>query len=469
MKDITTELDTTQEDAASIAPLWDGLKKVAKRATETETSTKAAIIEIKTETAASIGAVKEQIEKGIGDVLDRVETLSKRTSVFGRLNVEQDDLSAIKEALPDRFKGNMSAYERETIGTKGLFSDPRGLASAHAWFALSTKLQMRSFDRDREKNQAEFTKLNDRMESIEKTALDSIVDAQGGYTVPNIVGNEVLKLIRDASDIYTRARQVPMTSDTLSFPDEATAVVTYWSATNATTLTAGEPVFGVKTLTANKLIGRATFSLELLDDANVAIVPFLQACFTEKMGGDLDSMAMEGTYAIATMPFTGVLNATSVTTYTPTTNGTNGVVLKYTDMVKMFAAGGERYTRDQGIWVCGPGVYANIIGMTDTNGNPIVKFGTVESAPSGSILGRPLIVSNRMGLTTIGAGTNSVGNLYFGPPSALLFGVRQGMRWDVTDQVSWATYRADARMVGRFGYVVGIPTAWVKATGLFAK
>jgi len=278
-----------------------------------------------------------------------------------------------------------------------------------------------------------------------------------------------LKVIRDASDIYKISRQVTMVGDTLTFPDEATAVTVYWAATQATTLTAGEPVFGTKVLQACKLVGRATFSLELIDDANVAVIPFLQSCFAEKMGGNLDAAAMEGTYAIATMPFTGVLNATSVGTYTPTTNGTIGVTLKYADMVKMFVAAGERAARDMGVWVMGPGVYANVIGMVDTNGAPIVKFGTVEAAPAGSILGRPLVVSNRMGLTTISTGTNSVGNLFFGPPSALMFGNRQGLRWEVTDQVNWATYQADARMVGRFGFVVGVPTSWVKATGLFAK
>jgi len=39
-------------------------------------------------------------------------------------------------------------------------------------------------------------------------------------------------------------------------------------------------------------------------------------------------------------------------------------------------------------------------------------------------------------------------------------GTRLGMSWDVTDQVNWATYRADARLVGRFGGRVTVPAAW---------
>lgn len=331
-----------------------------------------------------------------------------------------------------------------------------------SWFRHSTRVQVKSGPRT-----AESLRFLEAFDQIQKTDMGSIVDTSGGYAVPNVVANEVLKIIRDASQIFKVARQVTMTSDTLSFPDEATAVVTYWSASNATTLTAGEPVFGIKQLIANKLIGRAKFSLELIDDANVAIVPFLQSCFGEKMGGDLDSMAMEATYAAATLPFTGVLNATSVTTYVPiSTNGTNGAPLKYTDLVNIFAAPGEGMSSNKGVYVCGPGVYAKILGLIDGQGQPIVRLGNVEGESNQTILGRPIIVSNRLVKTTVGAGTASVGAIYFGDPKMLVFGTRQGMRWDVTDQVSWATYQADARMVGRFGFVVGVPTAWVRCPGL---
>jgi HK97 family phage major capsid protein len=336
------------------------------------------------------------------------------------------------------------------------------------WTKLATKCQLRQYAADHAALHARLAKIRD-MEA--KTALAEGSNASGGYTVPSIVANEVLKIIRDASLIYSQARQVVMTSDVLNFPNESTAVTINWSKTEGTTLTGGEPVFGQSQLNAYKLIGRATFSLELLDDSNVAILPFLQACFAEKFGGELDFQAMEGP-GTATSPFTGVLNATSVND-AARTNGTNGVTLKYSStvsteasLVQIFTAASESQPRLQGIWVCGPALYAQVVGLIDSNGQPIVKFGTVEAAPSGSILGRPVVVSARLPKTTIGAGTNSVGSLYFGPPKALIFGNRTNMRWDVTDTVSWSTYQADARMVGRWGFAVGVPTSWVKQSGI---
>lgn len=468
MSENTNEVVDGVGDSAVLASIEDGVNKIAKFTTEKAKEAKEGLAALRSELMAKMGTSDEKWERTANDLVDRIDAISKRFSVTGRFNIEQDDLSALKEAVPERFHKNLGAYDGVKYGDKGTFADERYIEAKHAWFNLSSKLQLRNYDGERDKLRAEFNKLNDRFASVAKADMGGLVDTSGGYAVPNIVGNEVLKIMRDASLIYSRARQLPMTSDTLSFPDEATAVTINWSNTDGTTLTAGEPVFGVKTLNARKLIGRATFSLELLDDANVAIIPFLQACFAEKMGGELDFQAMEGTGS----PFTGVQTATSVND-AAATNGTNGVVLTYgtgtttkAGLVKIFTAAGEQVAREDGIFVCPPSVYAAIIGMVDNNNQPVVRLGTVEGQPNNTLFGRPIIVSNRLAKTTIGAGTVSVGSLYYGSPSALLFGTRQGMRWDVSDQVNWAKYQADARMVGRFGFIVGVPTAWVKQTGI---
>lgn len=468
MSDETKDITESIGDSAVLKSIEEGVEKIARFTTDKAKEAKEGLAALKSELLAKMGTNEEKWERTAHDMLDRIETISKRFSVGNRFNVEQDDASALKQAIPERFLKNMNRYEGVKDNPTDIYEDPRYKAAKHAWFNVTSKMQMRKFDAERENLRADFDKLNKTFEAISKADMGGVVDTSGGYAVPNIVGNEVLKIIRDASLIYSQARQLQMTSDTLVFPDEATAVTTNWARTDGNLLTTGEPVFGNKTLTANKLMGRAVFGLELLDDANVAILPFLQSCFAERMGNELDLQAMEGT-----TPFTGVATATSVNDGVVTTNGTIGQTLTYASSTATYASLVRIFTKAQqgsvirgGTWVCGPSVYAKIIGLVDTNGQPIVRLGTVEGAPNNTLFGRPIIVSSAMTVNTLGAGTNSVGNLYYGQMSALLFGTRQGLQWDVSDQFHFSTYQADARMVGRFGYVVGVPTAWVRNLGI---
>jgi len=182
------------EDAVELQPIVDGLKKVAKFTSDEAKKTEKKLSDVKADIDGKLLAIEkkitanhEMVERGVGAIKDDIQDLSKRTSVFGTSSYEQDDLSAIKEALPERFAKGVSRYEPETIPGKGLLSDPRGLAATHAWFQLSTRLQMRAYDQDRDQNTTEFRKLNDRLEAIQKTTLDGQTGAQGGYTVPDIV------------------------------------------------------------------------------------------------------------------------------------------------------------------------------------------------------------------------------------------------------------------------------------------
>ena len=127
-----------------------------------------------------------------------------------------------------------------------------------------------------------------------------------------------------------------------------------------------------------------------------------------------------------------------------------------------FTSAGEKSARVNGIWVMSPRGYAEILGLSDDNNMPIIHFGTAtREAPAGSILGRPIVVSARLG----GGGnlddsTNDKTKVLFGPPTALIAGTRQGMTWDVTDALGWANYQMDARLVGRFGGRPVVGASW---------
>jgi HK97 family phage major capsid protein len=134
--------------------------------------------------------------------------------------------------------------------------------------------------------------------------------------------------------------------------------------------------------------------------------------------------------------------------------------------VNTYVGNGEGTAIENGVWIVSPTGYRVMLGMTDTTGQPMIKYDGPATAPAGTLLGRPIIVSARFGgsptaaivTATLDDSTNANTKIIYGVPSSLLCGTRMGLRWDVTDQVSWGSFSLDARLVGRFASVVGVPS-----------
>jgi HK97 family phage major capsid protein len=112
-----------------------------------------------------------------------------------------------------------------------------------------------------------------------------------------------------------------------------------------------------------------------------------------------------------------------------------------------------------------PKQWAKVLGLVDSNGQPIVRLGMVQAGPPMSLMGRPVILTSAISVNVTRGSTGSTSNIYYGPPEKLYLGVRNGLRFDVTDQVNWASYAMDMRVVGRFGFAVAVPGAWTKLVG----
>jgi HK97 family phage major capsid protein len=210
-------------------------------------------------------------------------------------------------------------------------------------------------------------------------------------------------------------------------------------------------------------------SIEVVEDANVGILNYLLEVFSEKMGGELDKQLVLGDGS--TPLFTGIDNTAgiNVVASSATAAGRN---LTWPLLVQTYVGGGEGVAMENGVWVVSPRGYSEIFGLADSTGQPIVKFSDTQNAPYGTILGRPIILSARWGGTpsgvtaTLDDSTNDNTRILYGVPSSLLFGTRTGLRWDVTDQVNWATYSMDARLIGRYAMIVGVPSNWSRLTKL---
>lgn len=396
-----------------------------------------------------------------------VEALEEAEQILGIDNSNSIDIaSAVMPSGDTDLKSAMSSTALASIESLSHWSrqQPRDsdfhnatvAAAAQEWLrsaacAMSTRLRPRF-------NEAEFSKLGAALgvgSAVQKAALAEDSDATGGFLVPTIVAGEVVRLVADSSKVTPLCRPWPMTKKVEQVPNEATAVTINW-IDEANTLTGGEPVFGQTTLTAEKLAGRATLSIEVFEDSNVALLPYLLSVFSEKMAGELDFQMILGD---GSQPqITGVMNASGINAITSGTAA--GRALTYALLVSTFTAASEGSAREGSYWFVSPAGYTQLLSLVDSQGRPIVQM-DVQGAPAGAILGKPIIESARLGGTlTLDDTTETATKIVFGPPRTILFGTRTGMRWDVTDQVNWASYQMDARLIGRFAGNVGVPAAW---------
>ena len=443
------KLADTQDD------MRKGIKDAFRETHETIESHKKdhdkAIAEIKKDRESDRAAM----EKGFEQVVDKVGNIEKRALATQRWSTGESDQSKALEATPERFKKNFHKLEDAAKQAK---IDPITYGAMDAWFQLSTAAQSKNvssaLNLPAHEADEQMRKLG---KALTKAAFAEGSDSTGGYLVPDIIGAEVLRLALDSGVVTSRCRRIPMSSNKLELPSEATGVTTYW-VNEAATLTGGENTLGLVTLHAKKIAGRATASIEVVEDSIIGFLPYVQSIMAEKIGRELDKELLQGDGT----NFTGV-NAESGVNAVYANSASTGGALTYAKLVGAMYAAGEQSSREGAAWFVKPAIMAEVVGLTDSNGQPIFQYANVQGSPYPTILGRPVFMTNV--LTTTSLGGVASGNFYFGDPMTLLLGTRTDMAWDVSDAPNWAKYQLDMRLVGRFGGAVGVASAWTKLVG----
>lgn len=478
MPDLEQEVADLNGDA-EMEVLRQGVQKIAAGVVKHQREIGEKLDEKTTALGRQIEDLAGKTNKSLEDVLARMERIRKSSSVLDRaLGISMSDSANLRELLPDSAKAKMFEFDAvsRTMPQDSSLRDPVVAAAVTEWFRRCTRTQMpRQFSatmaEDAQVREKLFAALQEKhfgsdWEAITKTALSEGAAASGATLVPTIVEADLIRQIKDASTLYPLARQFQMTKAVHDVPSESTACTVNWVA-EAGTLTAGEPNLSKKTLTAKKLVGRATMSIELVEDSNVGLLAYLLEVFTEKMGGELDKQSVLGDGSQPAI--TGIDNTANINVVSSSATAA-GRNLTWQLLVNTFTAAGESSQIQRGYWIMSPKGYAVCLGLTDSTGQPIVRFGQAEGAPAGTLIGRPILFSNRWGgapsgvTATLDDSTNTNTKIIYGVPSSLLFGTRMGMRWEVTDQVNWANFQMDARLVGRFGIVVGVPADFNRLT-----
>jgi HK97 family phage major capsid protein len=456
-------LAAIQELNDSVAASFDVLQSEDKKAQE--------------QTEKLVGAVQSEIEKtrtemaaGFKNHGEKIATLDRRSTALGFGGIrdveglclaalgeeERRDISAI---------GWMQAHKDRDRERFPLMASAIGSTLIAHWLKASLLLQKRRFT-----SQAQEVELYARLAKYEKAlseafqtekaaAFLSTADTLGGHWLPDPVANELYRLILDNSVIGSQCTHVPMTTKTLDLPIEgSSALAISWGAEN-TTITDSVPgsnALNKVTLTASRINGYASSSMEEIQDSAISILSWVQTKLTEMAGRELDRVFLEGLVGVAPL-FAGLGTAAGVNAFT---TGANGDALTYLMLAQQVFKARERASRDNARWFASPELMAQIVGLEDTTGQPVVQFGNVPNRFAGSILGFPVEVHSVIKADrTYGTGT-TLSNLYFGPPAALVMGDRMGMAWDVSDLPGFTTASVSMRLIARVGFGVAVPGAF---------
>ena len=404
----------------------------------------------------------DTVNRSFEAVIDRMDSRDKRDTVLGRLSVSEDPSNALLNVIPDSERGlvRRMAANMDWAGVRTREVSPLEKGATALWFKHALRAQrMSDFPQQWQASQELAGNLCESMNSISgitKADLLEGADSTGGFGVPDVIMSDLLRIVLDNAVVFSRARKVPMTSNRLEIPNEATGVTVRWVA-EAGTLTSGEPTQGVNILDAKKIIGRALVSRELDEDSIVAIFPYLQTVFAEAISRELDQEALEGSGT----NLTGVEAESSRNTI----GNVTGATVTYGNLVSIMFAAGEDSTRKGAAWFMNPALFGSIYNLTDSNGRPLVLDGNIQNAPFPTLLGRPVYLTNVLDVTKTVGGVSNNGSIYFGDPNTLIFGMKRDMRFEVSEHAQWATDKLDLKVTMRVGYTVANPAAWTEGLG----
>jgi HK97 family phage major capsid protein len=259
-----------------------------------------------------------------------------------------------------------------------------------------------------------------------KNAMSSMTGSDGGFLIPETLRAELLQVALETAVVRSRARIVPMDSLTVPFPmvDSTSNVSSvyggitgYWTEEGAT-LTETKPQFGRIVLNAHKLTLYTEVPSELMQDSRPSMTTLIDQMFPEALAWFEDVAFFIGGGVGEPL---GFLNA-AATVSVDRTGSSSGTVV-WTDVVNMYSRMLPQ-SLGRAVWVVSPDVFPALATMTVGNvpvwvGNS--PSGGGASSPWGSMLGRPVVISEKA------KALGTAGDINFVDFGFYLIGDRQAM------------------------------------------
>lgn len=231
----------------------------------------------------------------------------------------------------------------------------------------------------------------------------SVVPSDGGFLIPESMSSQLMQLALEGAIARPRSMVLPMTTQTLAMPavDETThvgsvfgGITTQWAA-EGEAIVASEGSFGRVILTAAKLCARADVPSELLTDSIPAFTAYIQAAYPAALRFAEDQAFLTGSGVGQPL---GVLNAASRVTVAKETGQTADTIV-WENIVSMYARMLPS-SLGNAVWVASINTFRELWTMglsVGTGGGPVmINFGGGTNAPILTILGRPVIFTEKV-------------------------------------------------------------------------
>jgi len=308
---------------------------------------------------------------------------------------------------------------------------------------------------DRLKDWNELRPKLERLQEI-RNSYGSEVPGDGGFLIPEELRSEILQVALETAVVRPHATIIPMSSLRVPIPmiDDTShsssilgGVVGYWTE-EAAGLTESQASFGRVVLDAKKLTAYAEVPNELLMDAP-AFEGFFSGTFPKAISWFEDVAFLVGTGVGEPQ---GFINSQVAVTQAVETgqNAGNGATIVWENIVKMYSRMLPT-SLGRAVWIVSPDTFPQLATMAlsvGTGGGPvwIGNFAGGQggsSAPPATILGRPVMISEKVGPL------GTTGDITFADLSYYLIGDRMEMQVSASEHYKFANDKTAYRVIER--------------------
>lgn len=284
---------------------------------------------------------------------------------------------------------------------------------------------------------------------VEARAQGSAASTTGSAFVPDILSNQVLRLVNEDSVFASNATPVNMPSDVVLVPKRTGGATAYWVNEN-TAITDSDPTHSQVTLTAKKVTAATKVSTELFEDSVVGIADMLATELAYTLTQAVETVAFNGNSANAPS-VAGILTANGILKNSSadyaaslvTAAGDTFDEITKANLVTMLGLM-PSHSRQGAAWIVSPYAFATCFQALD-----LAQGGSVGLSQGLGLtfMGYPVLLSHQM----VGAGdqTGNVMALFANLRNAAHFGVRRGLEIASSDQVAFLSDQVVVRATMR--------------------